>query len=311
MFIFKNRSETVTDFVPNLLVTNFCNQQCSYCFAQENMAIRKQKEITLKNFSLLTKLYQKNHLEQIKLLGGEPTLHSQFIDILEIANKSFKEIWIFTNCLIPPNVNDYLNQTKNKNIVIVANLDTVAYKEISEKHEEIINLLSRYSQFARIYSGFTISDLAIDYTELYKDMPKYLLDKMSIRFGIAKPIMGHRTFFNPMSQNENREVGRKVFKTVIQFDKIGIQDITLDCGLTPNMFTDAEKNYLKNRCHLKGWGCHGYWGEFDIDTDLTVLPCFPHSSSPRKKITDFSSFKKVSEELSCKTNCIYQTFPTP
>lgn len=36
----------------NLMINNYCNLKCSYCFAQEEMTSHKATNITMENFCL-------------------------------------------------------------------------------------------------------------------------------------------------------------------------------------------------------------------------------------------------------------------
>ena len=68
----------------NILLTNVCNLQCPYCFANyytHDIA----EEITLESFKKALDFIasSNNQNEKIGLIGGEPTLHTQFGEILE------------------------------------------------------------------------------------------------------------------------------------------------------------------------------------------------------------------------------------
>ena len=130
--------------MPNIILTEYCNLNCSYCFANKMI---DESDINNKNISL----------EQLKtillwlaptasssdfsfgLIGGEPTLHPQFKEILHLVN-DFNEMTksnsiIFTNGLtldkyihligsstsILVNVNK-LNLNQNKKLIEGLNL---------------------------------------------------------------------------------------------------------------------------------------------------------------------------------------------
>lgn len=65
---------------PNILITNFCNQNCPFCFTRAEMSNKLiRKEMSLENFKkTLLKIKKNPEIQVVKLLGGEPTLHSRF-----------------------------------------------------------------------------------------------------------------------------------------------------------------------------------------------------------------------------------------
>jgi len=301
--IYKNTQSTTLP--PNIILTNSCNQKCSYCFAAKNMASNSRKEMSLKDFLFLISLYKKNGIKEIRLLGGEPTSHSHFQDILNISLQNFKKTWIFTNGIIPKQVVNYLNQTQNRKLTFVFNLDTVAFFSNPKLHQEIISNISLFGQFAQIYTGFTLSNLTKDYLGLFNNFTQSTLHSMSVRFGIAKPMLGQKPFFDSSSQTELTEVGNKIVSTVKGLHQLNVRAVTLDCGLDPLMFGESDLSYLQTHTNIKGWGCLGYWGGFDIDTDLTIIPCFPHSQTlPRKSLADFTNIQEIRSFYTCKQSCL-------
>ena len=90
----------------NIILTNFCNGKCPYCFAADTMYGEKSQnledEFSIKDFSLvLDHLYTNNPNQAVRLLGGEPTKHSRLDEILNmIIQKGFKRIIIFSNGII-------------------------------------------------------------------------------------------------------------------------------------------------------------------------------------------------------------------
>ena len=67
-------------------LTNRCNQKCKYCYAEANTNINELS--TEQWLELLTNLYN-NGLRAVVLSGGEPFLHSGFLDILEFCSNFF------------------------------------------------------------------------------------------------------------------------------------------------------------------------------------------------------------------------------
>lgn len=77
-------------------VTENCNAKCSSCF---NANSRSNAEMPLDIFEELCWYLGKNGITSLKIMGGEPTVHKEFLKIIDIAKKSFQRITIFTNAL--------------------------------------------------------------------------------------------------------------------------------------------------------------------------------------------------------------------
>ena len=282
---------------PNVLLTNFCNQNCPYCFAKDEMERATVKEMSLEDFKKLVVILKKNKIRTLRLMGGEPTLHSYFDEIIKLALAEFEEILIFTNGLIPTKSRRILEKNLNK-ISFNFNLNTPAFEENPAKRKEIITLIKKYSQNNQTNIGFTLTDLRKDYSKLAQGLKPKILKKIGIRFGLAKAIMGEKPFFN---KEDNKKLSKKIVDLVKFFKKLGIKEIFLDCGLEKKIFNVSQRNYLLKNTYLKGWGCEGKWGSFDITPDLLLFTCFPFYKKkvPIKKIKNFCDFQKFFPKQNC------------
>ena len=78
-----------------VLITDKCNMNCATCF---NKSLRKNTEMPVETFNdLCSYLKNEGGIRRLKIMGGEPTIHPYFLDIVEIAKNNFESIHIFTN----------------------------------------------------------------------------------------------------------------------------------------------------------------------------------------------------------------------
>ena len=81
----------------NILLTEKCVRACPYCFAKEYLRESKENILSWENLIYIADLSASSHEKKLSLLGGEPTLHPDFIDfVLYLHQRKFK-INIFTN----------------------------------------------------------------------------------------------------------------------------------------------------------------------------------------------------------------------
>lgn len=82
----------------NILLNNYCNLTCEYCFA--NRVLEKDRiNMTMQGFDKVIEFVKNSGLDSINLIGGEPTLHPKFNEIIDKINDLdfINSIMLFTN----------------------------------------------------------------------------------------------------------------------------------------------------------------------------------------------------------------------
>ncbi len=79
-----------------ILLTEKCNANCQNCF---NANYRKNNEMGLEDLEKMSIYFRNKGIETIKIMGGEPTMHSNYLDAIKILQKYFKKISIFSNAI--------------------------------------------------------------------------------------------------------------------------------------------------------------------------------------------------------------------
>ena len=85
--------------MPNLMLTNWCNYKCPYCFGVDYMAPKAAKQnMPQETFTNIIEWLSKTpELKTINLTGGEPTLHPDFERFVEYLLARDFHITIFSN----------------------------------------------------------------------------------------------------------------------------------------------------------------------------------------------------------------------
>ena len=88
----------------NLVVADVCNLKCPYCFAQDHMRARRAASapafISLEAFEARLDFLNRSGIHEIRLIGGEPTLHPRFPELVERARRRGKHIAVFSHGLL-------------------------------------------------------------------------------------------------------------------------------------------------------------------------------------------------------------------
>jgi radical SAM protein with 4Fe4S-binding SPASM domain len=269
--------------MPNILLTNYCNKKCIYCFAKNKLNSHIKKNISLKNYLKILEYFYKSNIRQIKLMGGEPTLHPDLKNILKINKDRKLESIILTNGLFSEKILKLFLKYNFYDLFLLINLNEMEFYDINE-----IFILKRNMQSLNkhIMLSFNIYQTNFDLSFLLESIKKYNLTR-KIRLGLAAPIVfGDNKYFNV---NSHKELIYNLiyWAKVMQKNNISLH---FDCGFrlcwcNLNEYILLEKysgGYVAN--------CEPI---LDIDPDLKVWSCFPLSNILNVNLEDFSSFEEI------------------
>jgi len=216
---------------------------------------------------------------QLRLLGGEPTLHPEFIEIVEEALANGFFVHVFTNGIMKKEIADFLRKIPDNSISMLCNVSPQATD--SDRKIEMRNYaLHRLGKIIQV--GMTLTSPQFDYRYLIDYIKKYELRKR-IRIGIAQPIVGKENEF--LKPSEYREAG----KAIVQMVKACIKEdilVGFDCGLTLCMFNEEEIGILMKCSEGFVVRCSPI---LDIGQELDIWHCFPLSEVLISKVEYFSN----------------------
>ena len=137
----------------NIFLTKKCNLKCPYCFADE-FVNKDNQEISIENFKKALNFIKTNPLERIGLIGGEPTIYSNFHEILQIINndKEINQVIVYTNGI---EIDKYIESLENEkfNLLINCNCEKDIGKTNFDKLKNNISILKKFKKNKWIYSG--------------------------------------------------------------------------------------------------------------------------------------------------------------
>lgn len=268
----------------NLLLTTDCQRNCSYCFAKQDR--NKHMMFTLEDFMTALNFISTGP-RALNLLGGEPTLHPDFSDMLAHLIENDFRIQVFTNGMIRRPLLNKINSVLNRivlresQLLFAVNMNEEKYRT---KEEDRLQRRFLDSMGHLAFPCFTIHENA-DLLFLQKLIEDYYLDP-SIRLGLAMPIIGA----------ENNYLHRRDYRTVVKCiidlcDNSKGTTINFDCGFPLCMFELEELSRLKDDDENDFAFICGV--PLDIYPDLTMINCYPLANVHKAHMSQFSSIQEA------------------
>lgn len=262
----------------NICITSACNASCEFCFSRD--AVAGRGNMTMDLFMNILGGLHDNGTAEIRFLGGEPSLHPAFQEMVAAVLKKNMRAVIFTNGLIARPVIDALCGLRQNNLLLVLNASSL----IHEESRWVDNQLLLNKLASNIMPGITVDRRALNLPKILNLIESNGLNR-AVRLGISHPAPGENNRY--LHPKFYREVGMEMMDFIKKAHHQGIH-IDFDCGFVPCMFDgliDGRENFLPkdlgSRCNPLP----------DILPDGTAIACFPmaHMGSIR-----FDSRKTVS-----------------
>lgn len=268
-----------------IAINNACNSNCSYCFAKK-MGVEHKKEMSITDFRLILNWMISNDDNFLVILGGEPTIHSCFKDILLLANEYARKLeWdvlILTNGIL---LGDYIDLINNKtNLLININPEDVISKEGMEKLTKSLDKVKDKQMFEK----------AIVTYENNKAIPTY---KATLGCNLCAEIGNYSFFWNLVDTYDVKEVRvsvaspqnnnylydrdayfKKMKPLLMDFVKEAYKRnilVTFDCSQIPCCYFSGDEIMYLNKVAKKSINNYCKCGPtIQINPDMNIGCCF-------------------------------------
>jgi MoaA/NifB/PqqE/SkfB family radical SAM enzyme len=252
--------------VANLSISAACNQDCPYCFASDLRRQGREPGFTsLEEFERQLDFLDRSGIDQVRLLGGEPTLHPEFPRLVERARQRGKKILVFSNGLMPPAALECLAALPLEECTVLVNCNDPGPAG-DPAHERRRAVLRRLGPRGKL--GFTIyrPDFSLDF------LRPLALESGSlpvIRLGLAHPTLegGNRWLHPNQYPAAAARIGRFARQTAASSLRL-----ELDCGFVRCMFAPADLEALSAVGTELGWHCSPI---LDIRPGGEAIHCYP------------------------------------
>jgi radical SAM protein with 4Fe4S-binding SPASM domain len=262
--------------MPNIVITTYCNRRCPYCFALDAMENAPARDMNLRDFVVITDMLVAARRSSVGVLGGEPTLHPQFYEMLWYLVSRGINARVFTNGICSDELMDELDHLPYQDrVTFIVNVN---FPEIETDTNRV-----RQAKFIRRFAE--ICDLGLNIFRADLD-PLFLADvareagirNRRIRVGFAQPIAGEGNEF--LKLEDYREVARQIVRLAEGVFDLGIM-VSLDCGFPLCAFSDEELGRLRRTNANTKFVCDT---ATDIAPGLTAWSCFPLAKRNRSSI---------------------------
>lgn len=280
--------------MPNIIINNYCNQKCSYCFAEDSMTIQKNKYNTQSLFIFLSilKFLKKYNYVEVRLLGWEPLLHPNINNFINIWLKWWFDLLIFSNLNFDSEflLNIFNNVYDYKKVRINCNLNNLdfyteeEYKNIETNIKYLINI------WVDIVIWYNVYDLSKNFEDIYLLSKKLWIKKINLK--VTNTVYWKDLIVDTWSREYWAYLFNIVNKYYLDFK------FEFSCWLDRNIFLDSEINFfLNNWINLLFW-CNWFAWKFDIDIDWSIYKCFPTRSFYIDKKLNIFNYNPLSKEIS-------------
>jgi sulfatase maturation enzyme AslB (radical SAM superfamily) len=250
--------------VANLCITTRCNQHCSYCFARDHVAHRTAPlDLAEEQLEWRLALLDRAGVEEVRLIGGEPTLHPRFPALVQAIAAQGRRIVVFSNGIIPAASLAALQALPASQCGVLVN--TAHPSEDGQGHARRLQTLAALGQRASLSFNIHRADVSLDY------LPEVIAETgcaPAVRLGLAHPCLsGANQSLHP---KQYPSVAPKIVALAANAARRGIH-VHFDCGFVRCMFTVEQLAALEEHGVGARWKCGPI---VDIDVSADALPCF-------------------------------------
>jgi radical SAM protein with 4Fe4S-binding SPASM domain len=272
----------------NLLLTEKCVRSCPYCFAKEYLKESKENLLSWENLIYIADLFEASHEKHLSLLGGEPTLHPDFVDFVLYLHQRKFHVNVFTSGIMAneklETAQEYLLKLPTENLSFVCNYN---HPDTSTENEtkQISKFFQAFSKYISLSFNLYQEDFTFNF--LVDAITQYDLKK-HIRLGLAQPIPGQKN--ECLTLNGVRGIAEKLRSQLALLEQNRIT-LGFDCGMPLCIFSneDIGRLFKLNRGKVS-FSCGS---ALDIGPDMQTWACFPLSNLEKKSLYDFDNVEEI------------------
>jgi radical SAM protein with 4Fe4S-binding SPASM domain len=287
--------------VANLSISTVCNARCPYCFTLDHLArhgergegeLRGKSFLPVEGLDRRLEFLARSGIREVRLLGGEPTLHPEFPALIERTTRAGFRLVVFSNGMMPEEALACLAALDPKQCTVLLNLNEPRGTGDGAVLDQQRATMRRLG--ARVQPGLNIwrTDFRPDFL-----LPLIAASgcKKVIRVGMAQPCLsGSNRHVTP---NQYRSIAVKLVQFAGDAAGEGVS-LDVDCGFVRCMFSDAEMESLRAWGAQMEWRCNPI---LDVGVDGDVIHCYPLSGLARIPLSEGVDAATLRREFEART----------
>lgn len=262
----------------NISITSVCNRSCPYCFAGDAFpgTVPGSAHMSRATFRQALDLLARSGQRQVRLLGGEPTLHPDFPAMVDEVRGRKMELLVFSNGLMPAAALQHLEALPAADVRVLINALDPSGSPRAEGARQAATL-RRLGTRAQLGVNIWHPEVHLDFLLVLIADCKL---SPSLRIGLAHPCRQASNAFLP--PHHYQRVGRTIADFARTCGAAGVR-IELDCGFVPCMFPEDARGWMHEVAAGYGQRCSPV---VDILPDGTAISCYPLSSLAKVHIAE-------------------------
>jgi len=285
------------------MLTNRCNFHCEYCFAMDfNHAESQPLDLSADTFSeIIDWLNRKAFPGRIlHLMGGEPTLHRDFVMFAKTACEEGFDVAVFSNAATS-NAPSYAEQLLERPIRWIVNVNppSTRTKELDLNLQQSLSILK---QNATLTFNITPDDPPCEW--VIDLIVEHHLAKR-IKVGLVLPTLSHQ------NQHLTHEEYPKFTEKLVEFAQMcDLFDISLEyeCGIERCIFTPLQLGILWKTKSTFNSCCDSI---LDITPDGRVIYCLPLANLRQAHFSGFENYPDAKNWFEDQLNMFRPLGSTP
>lgn len=206
----------------NLLVTTACSAGCEFCFARSMMGSARGEHMPLHRYQRMLGVIRDCGGTEVRLVGGEPTLHPEFPELVTMAETLGLRLTVLSNGLMPDAAVDRLARLDDDHCSILINCNVALDGAGSQRLHQLLARLG-----PKVVLGFTIDRIPFDpepVLKLLEDTPRA---GQFLRVGMAHPALGAAN--RHLHPKQYPAVGALLAPLARRATALGVR-LAFDCG---------------------------------------------------------------------------------
>jgi len=283
--------------MPNIMITKKCNLKCPYCFANE-FVNKNNVDMKMEDYLKAIEFALTDPDERIGLIGGEPTIHPNFKEMLEvlIQDDRVNQVTLFTNGIY---LDKYIKQLVHPKFSILVNCNSptdIGEKAYNKLVENLDLYINQYYMQDRITLGMNMYKPDFEYEYIVDLVKKH--NFKYLRTAISVPNTKEL-------KNTNAVDYFKLMKPYVMSFYYKLLDNGImpfyDCNMLPTcILSSREKDNLYYMIQNSGIEDKNLLCDFttcepviDILPDLKAIRCFALSDAEKVHIDEFNNIVEL------------------